>query len=254
LVFRMMGVASSKSSGGSPASARFATTHWSVVVAAGRRSSPQAQEALATLCRAYWYPLYVFIRRQGFSAEESQDLTQEFFARLLEKHFLAQVDQEKGRFRSFLLAACKHFLSNERDRARAKKRGGGRELISIDVADAENRYRLEPAYDLTPEKLFERRWVLTLLDQVLMQLRNESVRDGKEEQFNCLKDYLTGNKGRTSYRETAEKLGVTEGAVKVAAHRLRKRYRELLRDEIAKTLNEGDSIEDEIRELFQALE
>jgi RNA polymerase sigma factor (sigma-70 family) len=250
----MKDVASSKSSGGSPSSARFATTHWSVVVAAGRHSSPQAQEALATLCRSYWYPLYVFIRRQGFSADESQDLTQEFFARLLEKHFLAQVDQEKGRFRSFLLAACKHFLSNERDRARAKKRGGGRELVSIDAQEAESRYRLEPAHDLTPERLFDRRWVLTLLDQVLTQLRNESIRDGKEDQFEYLKVFLTGDKDQTSYREAAEKLGMTEGATKVAAHRLRKRYRELLREEIAKTLNEGDSIEDEIRELFGALE
>ena len=248
-----MDVASSKPSTGSPASARFATTHWSVVVAAGRRSSPQAQQALATLCRTYWYPLYVFIRRQGFSADESQDLTQEFFARLLERHFLAQVDQEKGRFRSFLLAACKHFLSNEGDRARAKKRGRGRELISINVEDAESRYRLEPAHELTPEKLFERRWVLTLLDQVLAQLRNESVRNGKQDQFNCLKDFLTGNKDETSYREAAETLGVSEGAAKVASHRLRKRYRELLREEIARTLNEGDSIEDEIRALFAAL-
>src|SRR5260370_14989688 len=150
--------------------ARFASTHWSVVAAAGRCSSPQAREALATLCRTYWYPLYVFIRRQGFSADESQDLAQEFFARLLEKHFLAQVDQEKGRFRSFLLAACKHFLSNERDRARAKKRGSGRELISINIADAESRYRLEPADELTPQKLFGRRWVMPLLDQVLVML------------------------------------------------------------------------------------
>jgi RNA polymerase sigma-70 factor (ECF subfamily) len=233
--------------------ARFATTHWSMVVAAGRRSSPQAREALATLCRSYWYPLYVFIRRQGFSADESQDLTQEFFTRLLEKHFLAQVDQEKGRFRSFLLAACKHFLSNARDRARAKKRGGDREVISIDANDAERRYHLEPTHDLTPEKLFDRRWVLTLLDQVLGQLRNESLQDGKEDQFNHLKDYLTGNKGRASNREAAEKLGMTEGALKVVIHRLRKRYRELLREEIAKTLNSGDSIEDEIRELFMAL-
>ncbi len=237
----------------SVAAARFATTHWSVVAAAGRCSSPQAREALATLCRTYWYPLYVFIRRQGFSPDESQDLTQEFFARLLEKHFLAHVDQEKGRFRSFLLTACKHFLSNARDRVRAKKRGGGRERISIDVDDAESRYRLEPADDLTPERLFERRWVLTLLDQVLVMLRNELVHAGKEGQFDYLKVFLTGDKNQTSYREAAEKLGVTEGAAKVAAHRLRKRYRELLREEIAKTLNEGDSIEDEIRELFAAL-
>jgi RNA polymerase sigma-70 factor (ECF subfamily) len=244
---------SSKLSPDSSASARFATTHWSLVVAAGRRSSPQAREALATLCRAYWYPLYVFIRRQGFPAEDSQDLTQEFLARLLQKHFLAQVDQEKGKFRSFLLAACKHFLSNERDRSRAKKRGGGREAISIDVDDAEARYRLEPAHDLTPEKLFERRWVLTLLDQVLVMLRSELVHGGKENQFEYLKVFLTGDKNQASYREAAEKLGMSEGAAKVAAHRLRKRYRELLRMEIAKTLNEGDSIEDEIRELFEAL-
>jgi RNA polymerase sigma-70 factor (ECF subfamily) len=238
----------------SAASSRFATTHWSLVVAAGRRSSPQAQEALATLCRSYWYPLYVFIRRQGRSAEESQDLTQEFFTRLLEKHFLTQVDRAKGKFRSFLLAACKHFLSNERDRARAKKRGGGRELISFDAQEAERRYRLEPTHDLTPEKLFERRWVLTLLDQVLAQLKIEFIQEGKEDQFTHLKDYLTGDKGRASYREVAEKLGMTEGALKVAIHRLRKRYRELLRQEIAKTLNKGDAIEDEIRDLFAALE
>jgi len=233
---------------------RFATTHWSVVVAAGRQSSPQAREALATLCQTYWYPLYVFVRRQGFSAEESQDLTQEFFARLLEKDFLALVDREKGRFRSFLLAACKHFLSNERDKARTKKRGGGREPISIDVDHAEGRYRLEPAHDLTPEKLFERRWAMTLLDQVLALLKNESVQAGKADQFDHLKAFLTGDKGQTSYREAAENLGMTEGAAKVAAHRLRKRYRTLLREEIAKTMSDRDSIEDEIRELFRALE
>src|SRR6266849_6835069 len=197
--------------------AHFATTHWSVVVAAGHRSSPQAREALATLCNTYWYPLYVFVRRQGFSAEGAQDLTQEFFARLLEKDFLALVDREKGRFRSFLLAACKHFLSNERDRDRAKKRGGGHEVISFDVAHAESRYRLEPAHDLSPEKLFERRWAMTLLDQVLALLRNESVQAGKADQFDHLKAFLTGDKGQTSYHDVAEKLGMTEGAAKVAA-------------------------------------
>jgi RNA polymerase sigma factor (sigma-70 family) len=234
--------------------ARFATTHWSMVLEAGRHSSPQAKEALATLCRVYWYPLYVFIRRQGFAADESGDLTQEFFVRLLEKEFLAGVDRGKGRFRSFLLAACKHFLSNERDRARAKKRGGGREFISIDLDHAENRYRLEPADDLTPEKLFQRRWAMTLLEQVLESLKNESVRTGKGKQFDHLKVFLAGDKGQHSHREAAKKLEMTEGAVKVAVHRLRKRYRQLLREEIARTLNQGDSIEDEIRELFQALE
>jgi RNA polymerase sigma-70 factor (ECF subfamily) len=238
----------------SAASARFATTHWSVVVAAGRRSSPQSRDALATLCQSYWYPLYVFIRTQGFSAEESQDLTQEFFTRLLEKDFLGFVDREKGRFRSFLLAACKHFLSNERDRARTQKRGGGRELISIDVTDAESRYCLEPAHELTPEKLFERRWAMTLLEGVLSLLRNESIQAGKGDQFEVLKMFLTGDKNQTSYREAAKQLGSTEGAIKVAAHRLRKRYRDMLREEIAKTTSALDEIEDEIRELFEALE
>jgi RNA polymerase sigma-70 factor (ECF subfamily) len=238
----------------SGASGRFATTHWSMVVAAGRRSSPQAQEALATLCRAYWYPLYVFIRRQGLSAHEAQDLTQEFFLRLLEKEFLADVNREKGRFRSFLLAACKHFLSNERDRARAKKRGGGRGVVSIDAVYAESRYRLEPTDDLTPEKLFQRRWAMTLLEQVLEALKSESVRMGKGDQFDQLKVFLTAGKGPSSHRKAAEKLGMSESAVKVGVHRLRKRYRQLLHDEIAKTLNEGDSVEDEIRELFEALE
>jgi RNA polymerase sigma factor (sigma-70 family) len=225
-----------------------------MVLEAGRHSSPQAKEALATLCRVYWYPLYVFIRRQGFAADESGDLTQEFFVRLLEKEFLAGVDRGKGRFRSFLLAACKHFLSNQRDRARTKKRGGAREFISIDLDHAENRYRLEPADDLTPEKLFQRRWAMTLLEQVLESLKNESVRTGKGKQFDHWKVFLAGDKGQLSHRETAEKLDMSQAAVKVAVHRLRKRYRQLLREEIARTLNQGDSIEDEIRELFQALE
>jgi RNA polymerase sigma-70 factor (ECF subfamily) len=209
---------------------------------------------LATLCGTYWYPLYAFIRRQGFSAEESRDLTQEFFAKLLEKDFLATVDRDKGRFRSFLLAACKHFLANERDRARAQKRGGGQHFISIDLSDAESRYGFEPAHELTPEKLFERRWVLTLLEQVLAQLREETVQAGKENLFDHLKAFLTGEGNPASHRQTAEELDMTEGAVKVAVHRLRKRYRELLREEIAKTLNETDSIDEEIRQLFAALE
>ena len=204
--------------------ARFDPTRWSLVIAAQQASTPQARQALTDLCAIYWYPVYAFIRRQGFAADRVQDLTQEFFVRLLEKEFLAGVDRGKGRFRSFLLAACKHFLSNQRDRARAKKRGGGREFISIDLDHAENRYRLEPADDLTPEKLFQRRWAVTLLDQVLEALRNESVRMGKGDQFDHWKVFLTGDKG-SSHREAAEKLEMTEGAFKVAVHRLRKRYR-----------------------------
>jgi RNA polymerase sigma-70 factor (ECF subfamily) len=196
--------------------------------------------------------LYAFVRRQGFAAEEARDLTQEFFARLLEKDFLAAVDRGKGRFRSFLLAACKHFLANERDRVRARKRGGDTELLSIQVADAEDRYRLEPAHVQTAEKLFERRWALTLLDHVLGRLRAEAVRSGKGELFDHLKVFLGGEK--TSQRGLAQTLGMSEGAIKVAVHRLRKRYRELLHQEITRTMSATDSIEDEIRFLFQALE
>jgi RNA polymerase sigma factor (sigma-70 family) len=232
---------------------RFATTHWSVVVAARDGDSPQARDALAALCGTYWYPLYAFVRRQGNSADAAQDLTQEFFARLLEKDFLAVVDREKGKFRSFLLAACKHFLSNERDRARAQKRGGGRQPLSIDARDAESRYLLEPADPLTPEKLFERRWALTLLEQVLARLRDEFGRAGKEQLFDRLKSYLTGAPDGASYAEAASELEMSEGAVKVAVHRLRRRYRDLLHDEIARTTDSPADVDDEIRCLFAAL-
>jgi RNA polymerase sigma-70 factor (ECF subfamily) len=238
----------------SPAAAgRFATTHWSVVVAAQGRSAPQAREALAALCRTYWYPLYVFIRRQGHAAEEAQDLTQEFFARLLEKDFLDDVDQAKGKFRTFLLACCRHFLANERDRARAQKRGAGRQLLSLDFTAAEKRYRLEPAHIDTPEKLFERRWALSLLDAVLARLRDEMVQSRKEKLFEALKGFLTGEDRATPYRQAAAQLGMSEGAVKVAVHRLRQRYRELLEDEIGRTLNEPELVAEEIRNLFAAL-
>lgn len=232
---------------------RFATTHWSVIAAAQDRASPQAREALATLCRSYWYPLYVFVRRQGHGPEESQDLTQEYFARLLEKDFLDAVDPAKGKFRSFLLAACKHFLCNERDRQNAQKRGGHCDIISIDLPRAEERYRLEPADHLTPEKLFERRWALTLLEQVLARLREEFARSDKGPLFEQLKGFLAGKKADTSYEEAAVRLSLSEGAVKVAVHRLRKRYRELLQEEIARTLGDPRQVEEEIRALFGAL-
>ena len=221
-------------------------------MAAKDRGSPQAQDALASLCASYWYPLYAFIRRQDFSADQSQDLTQEFFARLLEKDFLAAVDREQGKFRSFLLAACKHFLANERDRERAQKRGGGRQLLSLDFDAADERYRREPAHGHTPERLFERRWALTLLDQVLARLRQESVERGQEKLFDRLKVFLTGEAG-PAYRQVAKELGLSEGAVKVAVHRLRGRYRELLREEIGRTVVTAAEIDDEIRDLFAAL-
>jgi len=234
-------------------SGRFATTHWSLIAAAQDRSSPQAREALAMLCRAYWYPLYAFVRRQGHGPEEAQDLTQEYFARLLEKDFLDAVDPAKGKFRSFLLAACKHFLSNERDRRNAQKRGGRCEVVSIDLPHAEERYRLEPADHLTPEKLFERRWALTLLEQVLARLRDDYARSEKGPLFEQLKGFLAGKKADSSYHAAADALGLSEGAVKVAVHRLRKRYRELLQEEIARTLGDPKLVEEEIQQLFAAL-
>ena len=215
--------------------------------------SPQAHEALETLCRNYWYPLYAFVRRQGHSPHDAQDLTQAFFARLLEKNYLADVQREKGRFRSFLLASLKHFLANEWDRERALKRGGGRKLIALDEDSAESRYKLEPKDDLSADKIYERRWALTLLDQVLSKLRREFEIDGKLDHFEILKPYLSAGRTSVSYAQAADKLGMNEGAIKVAVHRLRKRYRELLRAEIAQTVATASEVDAEIRYLFAAL-
>jgi len=234
--------------------ANFTPTHWSVVLAAaGRSDSTHARDALEKLCRNYWLPIYAFVRRQGHNPHDAQDLTQEFFTRLLERNYLAGVDREKGRFRSFLLASLKHFLANEWDKAKAQKRGGGHVLISIDAAAAENSVGLEPADVLTAEKIFERRWALSLLEQVLRRLREEYARDGKEQQFEQLKSTLTEASRSVSYAEIARRLATSEGAVKVAVHRLRQRYRELLRAEIADTVADPREIDDEIRNLFAAL-
>lgn len=232
---------------------RFLTTRWSLVAAAQDGDSAEAREALAALCGAYWYPLYAFIRREGHDPDRAQDLTQEFFARLLEKDYLAAVDRRKGRFRSFLLTACKHFLANERDRALAQKRGGGRSVVPIDFDVADGRYSREPAHALTAERLFQRRWALALLEQVLARLREEFRSAGKGAHFERLKVTLTGEKGAPAYRQLGGELGLSEGAVKVAVHRLRQRYRELLREEIAQTVDDPEHVEDEIRELFIAL-
>jgi RNA polymerase sigma-70 factor (ECF subfamily) len=232
---------------------RFATTHWSVILAARDGDSPQAREALAALCRMYWYPLYVYIRRQGFTWDQAQDLTQEFFARLLEKETLRVVDPGKGRFRSFLIAACKHFLANERDRARAVKRGGGRTIVPIDGRAAESRYQDEPAHSQTPEKAFARRWALTLLNQVMCRLRAEYQGADKGRLFDRLKGFLLKEKSVGGYVLVAQELGMTEGAVKVAVHRLRQRYRELLHEEIGQTVHDPGDIDEEIRDLFHAL-
>ncbi|HRY50592.1 MAG TPA: sigma-70 family RNA polymerase sigma factor [Candidatus Paceibacterota bacterium] len=213
----------------------FATTHWSVVLAAGQGIDPRATEALACLCRTYWYPLYAYVRREGFGAPEAQDLTQEFFARLLAKNCLGQVGPQKGKFRSFLLAALRHFLSDQRDRARAAKRGGGAKVLSLDAQEAEERYRLEPVDRLDAEKIYERRWAMTLLGQALSRLRDESVVAGKAEWFERLREFVSGE-SEVSCGEAAAQLGQTESAVKSAVHRLRQRYRELVREEIAYTV------------------
>jgi RNA polymerase sigma factor (sigma-70 family) len=231
---------------------RFATTHWSIVVSAGGSRSAEVDRALALLCENYWFPLYAFARRAGYSAEDAQDLTQEFFARLLVQRFFTKADREKGKFRTFLLAALKHFLADERDRAHAQKRGGGQTVISLDGLDAETRYGLEPVSNLTPEKMFEKQWALSLLEHVLSRLHAEMAAEGKSALFEALKDTLTGARS-IAYAAIGSKLGMTEGAVKVAVHRLRRRYRDLLREQIAETVASPDEIGDEIRYLLSCL-
>lgn len=230
----------------------FATTHWTVVLRAGRHASPQSDSALEELCRAYWYPIYTYIRRQGHAREDAEDLTQAFFVRFLAKNFLQQVDSTKGRFRAFLLASVKHFLANERDRSNSQKRGGGVAHLSLDWDDAETRYRIEPADNLSPDKLYDRTWALTLLEGVISRLRDESRVDNRAELFEQLKPCLMG-KGNIDYSQSAAALGMSEGAVRVAVHRLRQRYRAVLREQIAQTLGDPDQIEDELRSLFSAL-
>src|SRR5262245_13202516 len=236
-----------------PAAWRFATTRWSLVAAAGQRPSPESQEALATLCRVYWYPLYAYARRRLASVDDAQELTQEFFAQLLEKDYLQAADPARGKFRSFLLTDFKHFLAKERDRTNAQKRGGGRQFLPLDFPTGERRYGLEPADNTTPDTIFERRWALTLLEQTLVRLRQEFVNAGKQKLFEALKGALTGEDTLGPYARVAEELGLSEQAVKVAVHRLRRRYQELLRAEIAQTVATTDEIDDELRDLFEAV-
>jgi len=233
-----------------PSGVPFPTTHWSRVVAAGDPSAPEARAALAALCAAYWYPLYAFVRRRGHESQEAEDLVQGFFTTLLENDSLATIDRTKGRFRSFLVAACTHFLSNMRDYQRALKRGGGRSIVSIDRLQAEDRYGREPADELTAERLFDRRWATTLLDHVLARLEAEMSFAGKAPLFEALRPALLGSSEKQSYAHVAAALGCTEGAARGAAHRLRIRYRELLREEIARTIDDTSSIEEEIHDLF----
>jgi RNA polymerase sigma-70 factor (ECF subfamily) len=231
----------------------FATTRWSLVLDAGTALTPRGHDALATLCELYWYPLYSYLRRRGHTAEDAQDLTQGFFARLLEKHSLNVVDRARGRFRSFLLGSLDHYVSNERDRSRAQKRGSGTPPISLDVAIAEDRYVREPVDPLTPERIFDRNWALAVLDRVLNRLRAELHDAGKDHLFENLKGYLTGDQAAGSYQDVGATLGMSEGALKVAVHRLRRRYRALLYDEIAQTVATPEEVELELQYLIEAI-
>ena len=232
---------------------RFATTHWSIVLSAGQPDASRYQQALDALCRTYWFPLYAYLRRHGFDAQKAEDHIQAFFTCLLEKRGLRLADPKRGRFRSFLLTALKHFLANERARAQAQKRGGDRKILSLDIENAENQYIREPCNELSPEKLFERSWALAVLDRTMVRLQAGAVAVKKEEHFDCLKMYLTAEKNAIPYNEVAARLKMTEGAVKVAVSRLRRRYRDLLRDEIAQTVTTEELINEEICDLFAAL-
>ena len=231
----------------------FATTHWTVVLAAGDRSTPQADVALEELCRIYWYPLYVYVRRHGHSREDAEDLTQGFFARLLEKNYLEGISSDGGKFRAFLLVAVKRFLANEWDRANRQKRGGGVAALSLDWQDADTRYQINPTDNLSPDKLYDRAWAVTVLERVITRLRDENCAEGKAKLYGQLKAFLMVGKSDIPYAQAAAALELSEGAVRVAVHRLRRRYRELLREEIAQTLADPAQADEEMQVLFSAL-
>ena len=239
----------------SHANARFATTHWSVVLRAGNAAdrSADARDALARLCRIYWFPLYAQVRRHGHNAHDAQDLTQGFFARLLSNDTLAHADPTHGRFRSFVLTALKHFLTDEWEKTRAQKRGGGHTLVAIDDSDAERRFHAEPLDEAAPDKAFDRRWAVVLLETVLARLEKEYRDAGKARSFATLKSTLTGTRDTQPYAQIARELDLSEGAVKVAVHRLRRRYRELLQTEIAQTVATPADATAELQYLFQVL-
>jgi RNA polymerase sigma factor (sigma-70 family) len=231
----------------------FATTHWSVVLDASHATPGRSRAALESLCSKYWYPLFVYVRRCGYAAPDAQDLTQQYFLQLLSKNWLAQANRERGRFRSFLLASMKHFLANEWDKLQAAKRGGKLHFLSLDFDTAETRLATEPSHDQSPDKAYDRQWAMELLDQVLAALKNEYAAMGKGHLFNELKEVLSRGREAGRYSELGQRLGMSEGAVKVAVHRLRHRYRELLQLEIARTVADASQIQDELRHLFQAL-
>ena len=230
----------------------FATTHWTVVLAAGRRHTPQSDGALEELCRTYWFPLYAYVRRRGYNKEDAEDLVQAFFARFLEKNYLAGLSAERGRFRAFLLASLKHFLINEWKKTQRQKRGGGDKPLSLDWQTADTQFQVASTTEPSPDKTFDREWALALLAKVIQRLQNECTAEGRAKQFEQLKIFLTAGKGALSHADAAKTLGMDETAVRVAVHRLRKRYRVLLRDEISQTLADGSQVDEEMRALFGA--
>jgi RNA polymerase sigma factor (sigma-70 family) len=234
-----------------PGSSQFPTTRWTLVAAAVDPQRKEARSALVSLCEGYWYPLYAYIRRRGYPADQAQDLTQDFFIRVLEGRYLDRADAEKGRFRYFILTSLKFFVADEEDRQRAHKRGGG-VVVPLEFSSGEDRYQREPAHDETPERIFERRWALAVLDRVVEKLRNEFVHHGRPEHFERLKVFLLGHSD-APYAALAREMNTSEGALKVAIHRLRKRYRELFRQEIADTVANPGEVESELRFLAAAL-
>src|SRR6478672_5884101 len=229
----------------------FPTTRWTLVIAAADSQRKEARSALVSLCEGYWYPLYVYIRRRGYAADQAQDLAQDFFVRVLEGRYLDRADPEKGRFRAFILTSLKFFLADERDRHRAQKRGGGN-VLSREISSGEERYQRDPAHNETPERIFERRWALLVLDRVVDRLRAEFVQHGRLDHFNRLKGFLL-DQAETPYAALAHEMRTSEGALKVAIHRLRKRYHDLFRQEIAETVADPAEVEPELRYLAAAL-
>jgi len=230
----------------------FATTHWTVVLAAGRRHTPQSDGALEELCRTYWFPLYAYVRRRGHNKPDAEDSVQAFFARFLAKNYLAGLSAERGRFRAFLLASLKHFLINEWKKSQRLKRGGGEKNLLLDWQTADTKFQVAATNEPSPDKAFDREWALALLVKVIERLQRECEVDGKIKLFEQLKFFLTAGKGALSHTDAAKKLGMDEAAVRVAVHRLRKRYRVLLRDEIAQTLADAADVDEEMRALFGA--
>lgn len=231
----------------------FRTTHWSLVLLAGEGSRPDAQAALEELCRSYWYPLYAFVRRRGSGHADAQDLVQGFFERLLGRRDLASVHPAKGRFRTFLLTSLSHFMTNEWHRSQTQKRGGGVQFVPLEPAETEERYRREPGAEFSPEAMFDRAWAQHILNTVLQRLREENTREGGSERFEALKGFLLGDRGGEPYSRLAQRLGTTESGVKSAVHRLRQRFRELFREEIARTVDSPAAIDDELRHLIETM-